>query len=202
MVNIKNTLHREQCLKLDANMNDDCDFNKRNKADEQYSDKSSASEQVQVTNKKQTKPLAAERRSQAKQRNKMSSLHQWILFTLVTALIVQNALLACCSSHVINKRQAEETTTTEEPESETDSPAAATTTEATTTTTTSTTTTTAPKPEKAKIPPVNFTLVDELFDATFDEQEVVAKWKHMDKQIVEGKFSVRSDRFDLRPRQP
>lgn len=69
----------------------------------------------------------------------------------------------------------------------------------TTTTITTTTTTQAPsttassepqQPKKTKAPPVNFTLVDEIFESTLDEPEVVAKWKHMDKQIVDGVRSI------------
>lgn len=42
------------------------------------------------------------------------------------------------------------------------------------------------RPAKAKIPPINFTRVDELFDAIYDEREVELKWRHMDKQITDG----------------
>lgn len=37
-----------------------------------------------------------------------------------------------------------------------------------------------------RVPPVNFTQVNELFEAAFDESEVVAKWRHMDKQLSDG----------------
>lgn len=46
------------------------------------------------------------------------------------------------------------------------------------------------KPTKAKIPPVNFTQVDELYNAVFDESEVERKWRHMDKQITDGVRAV------------
>lgn len=51
----------------------------------------------------------------------------------------------------------------------------------------SSSTSTTSRPAKSKIPPVNFTQVDELFDAVFEEPEVLAKWSHMDKQLTNGK---------------
>lgn len=40
----------------------------------------------------------------------------------------------------------------------------------------------------SKTPPVNFTQVDELFNAAFEESEVVAKWRQMDQQVTEGEL--------------
>lgn len=57
---------------------------------------------------------------------------------------------------------------------------------ATTMTTTTTTTTTSTEKPKAKIPPVNFTLIEEQWNAISDESDVVAKWRHMDKQMTGG----------------
>lgn len=93
-------------------------------------------------------------------------------------------------------RQAEDdtnTTAAEAPEAN-DSEAA----EPTTTTSTTTTTTTQAPPQTAggggsrtvKIPPVNFTLVDELFTKTLEDDEVAAKWQKMDKTLIEGVRSV------------
>jgi len=39
---------------------------------------------------------------------------------------------------------------------------------------------------RSKIPAVNFTLVDELFNAVLDESEVVGRWRQMDRQLVDG----------------
>lgn len=44
-----------------------------------------------------------------------------------------------------------------------------------------------PTMAKAKIQPINYTLVDELFEARLNETEVAKKWKSLDKQLVEGK---------------
>lgn len=43
---------------------------------------------------------------------------------------------------------------------------------------------------KAKIPPINFTQVDQLFNAPHDERQVELKWRHMDKQITDGVRSI------------
>lgn len=60
--------------------------------------------------------------------------------------------------------------------------------ETTTSTPSTTTTTTTTERPKVKIPAVNFTEVDELFSKTLDEQQVITKWRHMDKQILEGEL--------------
>lgn len=39
---------------------------------------------------------------------------------------------------------------------------------------------------KSKIPAVNYTQVNELFEAVFDDNEVANKWQHMDKQLTDG----------------
>lgn len=39
---------------------------------------------------------------------------------------------------------------------------------------------------KTKIPPVNFTLIEEEWDAISGDDEVVTKWRHMDKQMTDG----------------
>lgn len=117
-------------------------------------------------------------------RTKMSlNLHRLILIACVATLV-----LAQCSPY-LQSALAQETGSSEEPTTTTLSAESAASESVTTTTEepATTTTTTTKKPEKAKIPPINFTLVDELFDAAFEEQEVIAKWKHMDKQLLEGK---------------
>ena len=55
----------------------------------------------------------------------------------------------------------------------------------TTTTTTTTATTTAPS-TTTKIPPVNFSRVDELFDEALEESEVANRWRKMDRTLIEG----------------
>lgn len=43
---------------------------------------------------------------------------------------------------------------------------------------------------KTKIPPVNFTLVEEQWNAILDEDEAVTKWRRMDKQMTDGVKSI------------
>jgi hypothetical protein len=82
------------------------------------------------------------------------------------------------------------TTSAASAESETLTAAAATTTTTTTTTAAPTTTTaagtTVAAKSKPKATPVNFTLVDELFEAVLDEPEVAKRWRKMDKTIQTG----------------
>lgn len=42
----------------------------------------------------------------------------------------------------------------------------------------------------SKLKPVNFTLVDEVFAATLDEEELVKRWKNMDAQFQDGIRSI------------
>lgn len=109
------------------------------------------------------------------------------------------------ASHLLFRRQASadeenlETTTAQPASTTTDQPSvlaaladAATTSPPSTTTTQPTSTTTVSAGSgpvgKSKIPPVNFTQVNELFEAVFDDSEVVARWQHMDKQLTDGKW--------------
>lgn len=41
-----------------------------------------------------------------------------------------------------------------------------------------------------KLKPVNFTLVDEIFEAVLSEEEVVKRWKFMDSQLQDGMKSI------------
>jgi len=41
-----------------------------------------------------------------------------------------------------------------------------------------------------KLRPVNFTLVDELFEASLEEEEVVRRWRNMDSQLQDGMKSI------------
>lgn len=43
---------------------------------------------------------------------------------------------------------------------------------------------------QTKLKPINFTLVDETFDAALSEDEVVKKWKFMDSQLQDGMKSI------------
>lgn len=94
------------------------------------------------------------------------------------------------ASRLLARRQADTT-----PAAADDAATTTTTTEAPPSTTqseqTTTTSTAAPaRSQKPKIPPVNFTHVDALFSATFDDEQVLAKWRHMDKQITDGVRSI------------
>lgn len=41
-----------------------------------------------------------------------------------------------------------------------------------------------------KVKPVNFTLVDQIFDSTLSDDEVVKKWKLMDLQLQDGMKAI------------
>lgn len=41
-----------------------------------------------------------------------------------------------------------------------------------------------------KLKPINFTLVDELFDSTVDEREMLRRWRNMDGQFQDGIRSI------------
>lgn len=131
--------------------------------------------------------------------------------SLASALIVVPLISASdhSASHLLFRRQAladeesEETTTTTSPITTTTATtnvqpilaeSAATTTVAPTSPTTvpstvsgASETSGSSTPVKSKIPPVNFTQVNELFEAVFDDAEVVTRWRHMDKQLTDGK---------------
>lgn len=127
------------------------------------------------------------------------------LVGMVALFIISQTVLASSdghsASHLLFRRQA-----LAEGESEdataTTTPASATTTtesnvqpllatEGTTTTPAPSTTTAAASTgngRPTKIPPVNFTQVNQLFDAVFEESDVVARWRHMDKQLTDGEY--------------
>lgn len=44
--------------------------------------------------------------------------------------------------------------------------------------------------QQNKLKPVNFTLVDEIFESVLSEDEVVKRWKHMDSQLQDGMKSI------------
>lgn len=93
-----------------------------------------------------------------------------------TAILLLAATSA--ASHGRMKRQALATTTTEP------------TTISAANTETTTTSQVATSTAKPKTPPVNFTQVNDLFEAAFNETEVIRKWQHMDKQITDAVRSI------------
>lgn len=157
---------------------------------------------VQNSRRLRKPPLDAQHRG--------SSLHSTLSFSLVgivALFIISQTVIAQISgghsaSHLLLRRQAladgdsEDATATTTPSSATTTtesnvqPLLATDGTTITTSTPSTTTAAAAAPtgngRPAKIPPVNFTQVNQLFDAVFEESEVVARWRHMDKQLTDG----------------
>lgn len=48
--------------------------------------------------------------------------------------------------------------------------------------------------QKAKIQPIDYKLIDELFEARMNETEVAKKWKSLDKQLVEGECKLYTEK--------
>lgn len=123
-------------------------------------------------------------------------LLQMLLASVALACIVQLVPTSCEAAIIRHKRNDETAATANLDEEETNTGPEVAVVASTSTTTTTTTTTAAPafdssntsERPKSKIPPINFTLVDELFNESLEDDAVTAKWRRMDKTLTDGKF--------------